>query len=193
MTVEEVFSRFDPEIGTIEGCETVNKRLSDLKGLFIDGNAYDAALSRNNPVIYSVSTIKSSQGEGQLHCGLGIIMPGKIGDEYYFTRGHLHLLRNAAEFYIGLKGKGKMILENDSSHESIVVDLVPNSIVYVPRNTAHRTVNIDDTPLAYLGIYPADAGHDYAGVSKNIFRHVVVARNNKPMVMDRKGFLATHQ
>ena len=193
LRAEELLSRFDPQTGTIEGCETISRRLSDLHGLFVNQNAFETALRVGDPVIYTVSSIQSAHGEGQLHCGLGVIMPGRIGNEYYFTRGHVHSWRNAAEFYVGLNGEGKMILENEASHESVVLDLLLNSIVYVPGKTAHRTVNVGDTLLVYLGIYPAEAGHDYTGLAEHNFKQVIVAKNNKPAVVSRKDFLAVHK
>lgn len=193
LKAENLLSRFDPQTGTIEGCETISRRLSDLTGLFADSDAFEAALRNGDPVIYSVSSIQSAQGEGQLHCGLGVIMPGRIGDEYYFTKGHLHSWRETAEFYVGLKGQGMMILENETSHESVIIDLLPHSIVYVPDHTAHRTVNVGDTPLVYLGIYPAEAGHDYGAIAERNFKQVIVAKNSKPVVMDRKDFLAMYK
>ena len=193
LKAENLLSRFDPQTGTIEGCKPISRRLSDLKGLFTDSDAFESALHNGNPVVYSVSSIQSAQGVGQLHCGLGVIMPGRIGDEYYFTKGHLHSWRDAAEFYVGLSGQGMMILENETSHESVVIDLLPNSIIYVPDHTAHRTVNVSDTPLVYLGIYPAEAGHDYGTIAERNFKQVIVAKNSKPVVMDRKDFLAMHK
>ena len=193
LEAEKLLSRFDPQTGTIEGCEIISRRLSELRGLFADNNAFERALTNHDPVVYTVSSIQSAQGEGQLHCGLGVIMPGRIGSEYYFTKGHLHSWRDASEFYVGLKGQGMMILEHESSHESVVIDLLPHSIAYVPDHTAHRTVNIGDTPLVYLGIYPAEAGHDYGSIAERNFKRVIVAVDNKPVVMDRRDFLSIHK
>ena len=39
---------------------------------------------------------------------------------------------------------------------------------YVPGHTGHRTANVGDTPLSYIGVYPARAGHDY-GTSRGRF------------------------
>ena len=73
------------------------------------------------------------------------------------TRGHLHEWREAAEIYIGLSGSGLMLLEDEKTGESKVLELGVNTAVYVPAHTAHRTINIGDIPLTYLGIYPARA------------------------------------
>ncbi len=188
LNADELLTRFNPETGAIDGCKAAIRRLSDLKNLFVNRAAYAAALSNGNPTVYTVSTLEPAKGEGQLHLGVGVLMPGRIGDEYYFTKGHLHSWGTAAEFYIGIKGRGMMVLQDESSLQSVVLDLLPNSIVYVPGNTAHRTVNVGDTPLIYVGVYPSEAGHDYAALEKQTFRKVIVARNNTPTVLDRKDF-----
>lgn len=188
LKADELLSRFNPETGILEGCESISRRLSDLKNLFINKAAFEAAMGNGNPVVYTVSTLQPANGEGQLHLGVGVLMPGRIGDEYYFTKGHLHSWAAAAEFYIGIKGRGMMILQDESSHQSVVLDLLPNSIVYVPGHTAHRTVNVGNSPLIYLGVYPAEAGHDYGALAKQNFRKVIIAKNNTPTVIDRKDF-----
>jgi len=43
-----------------------------------------------NSLVYSVAAVEPAYGEGDLHCGLGLLMPGRIGPEYFMTRGHLH-------------------------------------------------------------------------------------------------------
>ena len=181
----DILRKFDQTTGRIDGCPLITRRLSDLKGLFFDSTAYESVLTGHDPVVYTVSSWDSAQGEGQLHCGLGVIMPGKIGDEFFFTKGHVHSWREAAEIYIGLQGNGKMILEEETTGNSIVVELIRNSTVYVPGHAAHRTVNVGDSPLVYLGIYPSEAGHDYEAISKTNFRKVVLAGDNGPVILDR--------
>lgn len=187
----ELFTRFDPQTGSIDGALLVERRLSDLQVCFADEAACRAILAKGDPVIYTVSTFGPVQGEGQLHCTLGMLMPGRIGAEYYLTRGHLHTWRPAAEFYIGLCGEGMILLENEVTGETRLVPLVPNSAVYVPGFTAHRTINTGNVPLTYLGIYPASAGHDYDAIAEHNFRKVVVAVDGQPTLMDREAFVAS--
>jgi glucose-6-phosphate isomerase len=146
--------------------------------------AFEATFAENDPLIYTVACIAPADGDGDLHYGLGLIMPGKIGGEYFMTKGHLHAWRPAAEFYIGLSGDGVMLLEDES--ESRMVELRPNGVIYVPGHTAHRTMNVGSAPLTYLGIYPAKAGHDYSTIVKNNFRCVVAERDGKPAMIERK-------
>ncbi len=188
MNIEQLMSRFDPVTGRIDGAKMVERRLADLRGCFADSAAFDAALSKDNPLIYSVGAIEPGTGEGDLHYGVGLIMPGRIGGEYFMTKGHLHAWRPAAEFYFGLSGEGVMLLEDESSGESRIVPLVPNGAVYVPGHTAHRTMNTGNVPLTYIGVYPARAGHDYAAIAQRNFSCVVVERDGKPAMIRREEF-----
>jgi len=186
---EQLFTSFDPAKAEIAGAATTQRFLSDLRGCFADGNAYDAALSSGNPPIYHVASIEPGCDSGDLHLGIGLVLPGRIGSEYYMTKGHFHSWREAAEVYIGLRGDGVMLLENESNGQCQLLPLQPNRIVYVPGHTAHRTINIGAAPLTYLGIYPAKAGHDYGASAARNFRHVVIERDGRPLMLERSTLL----
>ncbi|MBP1649135.1 MAG: pgiA [Bacteroidetes bacterium] len=183
------FTRFDPETGIVEGVPGISRRLADLRGAFTDEDAYEAALRRGNPVVYTVSSVSAGTGEGALHYGIGVLYPGTIGQEYFLTKGHLHSWRAAAEVYVGLKGEGKMLLEDEATGGSTIVDLLPNSAVYVPGHTAHRTVNVGATPLVYIGVYPAEAGHEYREIAKKNFRMMMIEVDGKPVAVKREEYL----
>jgi glucose-6-phosphate isomerase len=169
-------------------CEApVHRYLSDLQGFFFDSAAYEAALAREDALVYQTSAVTSPSGPGDLHIGLGTLFPGRIGDEYFFTKGHLHERREAAEIYIGLEGTGVMLLEDEATGDSQMLPLEPHRMVYVPGHTAHRTCNIGDWPLKYLGIYPADAGHDYGAIARRNFHKRMVAHPDGPRMVDRNA------
>lgn len=173
--------------GTAQGGENSERYLSDLPGVFEDEQGYTALVADGNPLVYRVSSVESEDGAGALSYGLGWLAPGRVGTEYFLTRGHFHSRREAAEVYIGLAGSGLMLLEHEHTSECRAVELTPNSVVYVPGHTAHRTVNTGDVPLVYLGIYPEDAGHDYASIGTRNFRQVVVAGPDGPVVRQRQA------
>jgi len=185
MIPKELYAKFDLDRGVIEGGTFASRHLSDLNGNFADQVAYDEMLSQGNPLLYTVSSLEPAHGDGQLHYGLGVLMPGKVGDEYFLTKGHLHTWRPAAEVYIGLRGSGCMLLQDESTGDSRLVPLHSQSIVYVPGFTAHRTINTGTEPLIYIGVYPAQAGHDYAPIAKQNFRMIVVERNGTPTLVER--------
>ncbi len=186
-TIEKLLTRFDPLTGVIDGEPTVKRHLRDLRDCFADSASYDAALAAGDPLIYSVASVEPANGAGDLQYGLGRLMPGCIGNEYFMTKGHLHSWREAGEFYFGLSGEGVMLLENEKTGESRMVSLRPHQAVYVPGLTAHRTINVGTTPLTYLGVFPAKAGHDYSAMAERNFRCVVVERNGEPVMLERKN------
>lgn len=185
LPIDKILSQFDATSGEIAGRPLTIRHLKDLRGCFADGNAYASTLLTANPILYTVASFEPADGEGDLHYGVGKLMPGKIGDEYYMTKGHLHAWRDAAEIYFGLSGDGAMLLEDETTGESQLVALKPGQAVYVPGHVAHRTMNTGGTPLTYIGVYPARAGHDYAVIAKENFRCVVVERGGTAAMIPR--------
>lgn len=188
---EQLAFLFDTQAGTIAGAPQVVRRLRDLQGVFADTAGYAAALAAGDPVVYTVASIEAFSGPGQLHYGLGTLMPGRVGAEYYCTKGHLHAWRPAAEVYIGLAGAGAMLLEHEQGGATRLEPLGAGKIVYVPGHTAHRTINTGDAPLVYLGVYDATAGHDYAPIAARNFRSLLVAAEGRPSLVERAAWLRT--
>jgi glucose-6-phosphate isomerase len=184
-SIDQLLSRFDPVTGEVAGAPMTRRHLGDLRGSFFDAASYEAALRAGNPVLYTVASVEPGHGDGDLHYALARIMPGRIGPEYYMTKGHFHAWRAAAEIYIALTGEGMMLLEDESSSTSYALPLSVNEPVYVPGHTAHRTINVGSVPLAYLGVYPAKAGHDYGAIAQRNFSKVVIERHGKPVLVDR--------
>jgi glucose-6-phosphate isomerase, archaeal len=179
---------YNPLTGAVDGRPVVERRLSQLQDAFADTQAYQAALREGDRLVYQVTSVEPAGGPGQLHYGLGVVYPGRVGSEYYLTRGHIHSWRPAAEVYLCLGGEGLMLLE-DEDGRCQVEPMRANTAVYVPGSTAHRTVNTGTQPLVYWGVYPAEAGHDYAFVQQRGFQQVVVAVDGRPVVMKRTEFL----
>jgi len=184
-------SKFDPITGVVEGAPpAIERRLSDLKGVFADELAYEAALAEEDSLVYSTYCVAPEQGDGAMLYCIGKFMPGRIGAEYYMTKGHIHARPETAEFYFGLRGQGVMLLEDEASGDSQLLPLLPNGAIYVPRHTAHRTMNTGEVPLTYLSVVLADAGHDYEVIAaRGNFRKVVVDLDGQPTMLDRAGFL----
>lgn len=187
---EALASRFDAHSGRIQGAVQLERRLSDLGGYFADEGAYARRLAEEDTLLYTVAAVEPENGPGALHYAIARLMPGRIGQEYFLTKGHFHAWRAAAEYYIGLSGHGLMLLENEEGTDSYTVPLRPNAAVYVPGHTAHRTINTGDEPLVYLGIYPAQAGHDYGAIAERNFHSVVVDVDGTPTQMGRAAFLS---
>jgi glucose-6-phosphate isomerase, archaeal len=184
-----LFARFDTHTGALDGASYLERRLSGLRGCFADAQAYNDALAQGDPLVYRVGSLEPAAGDGQLNYAIGTLMPGRVGAEYYLTKGHLHAWRPAAEVYLGLQGEGMMLLEDEATGATHAVPLVAHSAVYVPGHTAHRTINTGAVPLTYIGVYPAAAGHDYGAIAARNFGSVVVSVAGQPTVIDREAFL----
>jgi glucose-6-phosphate isomerase, archaeal len=194
-TIPLVFD-FDLAQARFEGQQAalVVRHLSDMRGYFLDDAAFERMIEfEHDPILYTVSNLEHWSTPGDLHIGIGKIMPGRVGDEYFMTKGHLHQWRDAAEIYIGLSGTGMMMLEDERDGDSTVLPLAPNQVVYVPGHTAHRTINIGNAPLIYMGIFSATAGHDYGSIATENFRQVVVERNGVPVVLLRSALQSPHK
>lgn len=180
---------FDLHEGLIAGQSPTEKRLSALAGCWVDPDAYAKACAASDPLVYRVTSAPETASPGGLGYGLGCVLPGRVGDEYYLTRGHLHQRREAAEVYVGLRGVGLMLLEDERTGACTAMPLAAGTTVYVPGYTAHRTINVGDEPLIYWGIYPNDAGHDYGFVGERNFRQIVIAVDGQPRVIERAAYL----
>jgi glucose-6-phosphate isomerase, archaeal len=189
MTLPPLSLNFDPATGVIPSLNGSHRWLSQLADCFADDQAYQTKLSQGDQLVYGVTNLDMASGEGQLHYGLGIIHAGKVGREYFMTRGHLHAWRPAAEVYICLQGQGMMILEHETEAKVEVLPFQANSVVYVPGHMAHRTVNISTQPLVYWGIFSSEAGHDYEAIRNRNFSQVVIELDGKPCVLPRKEYM----
>ena len=79
--------------GKIAGHSPVERHLRDVYSAFADQVAANALLASGDPLLYYVTLIDEHNGVGDLHYALGVLMPGKIGAEYFMTKGHLHAWR----------------------------------------------------------------------------------------------------
>lgn len=165
------------------------RRLSDLKGQFLDQSAFEARLAAENPVLYEVFDIKRPEVAGEHLYGLSMVHPGKVGEEYYMTKGHFHAILDTSEVYYCLQGEGMMVMETQGG-EWAVEALRPQKVLYVPPGWAHRSVNTGrDETLVTFFVYPANAGHDYGSIEKQGFRKLVVERNGTLQVIDNPRWL----
>jgi glucose-6-phosphate isomerase len=166
-TVPPVALTLSPEQGKLEGSNArYEKRLPDLTGLYRDTAAFERQVSQDDgQPVYWVESSQTEDGPGGLIAGISVLEPGKVGDEFYMTRGHLHAISDRSELYVGLSGSGVMVLETVSG-ESTVVEVRPGQAVYVPGNWVHRSVNVGTERFVTLFCYAADAGQDYSIIER---------------------------
>jgi mannose-6-phosphate isomerase-like protein (cupin superfamily) len=92
--------------------------------------------------------------------------PGKVGKEFFMTRGHIHAIVDRPELYFGLKGYGLMLMESPDD-KTRTVEIRPNTACYVPPYWIHRSMNLGDKDFVMLFCYPADSGQDYAIIERS--------------------------
>ncbi|MDO4274006.1 MAG: glucose-6-phosphate isomerase family protein [Eubacteriales bacterium] len=178
---------FDLKTGFSQTAETTPRRLSQMKDMFYDREAAAQILSEDDPVIYEFYELGCPERAGDLAFGTTILYPGRIGSEYYFTKGHFHTILDTAEVYYTLSGEGYMVMESPEG-DCIEMPLSPNQAVYVPRRYAHRTVNTGNTPLVLFYTFNADAGHDYGTIESKGFHRLIVEKDGKPAVISNPNW-----
>lgn len=173
---------FDLNTGFSRAADTTKRSLSQLKNMFYDRKAADKILESGDPLIYEFYELGAPERPGDLAFGTTILYPGKIGDEYYMTKGHFHTKLETAEIYYALQGEGYMVMENPEG-DTVEVPLSKGQAVYVPRRYAHRTVNIGKEPLVVFYAFQADAGHDYGTIETKGYRKMIIERNGRAAVV----------
>jgi glucose-6-phosphate isomerase len=160
------------------------RRLSSMKSQFADQQAYAHLLDKEDVILYEVYELKRPEEAGELLHGISVVHPGKVGDEYYMTKGHFHTVLKTAEIYYCLKGQGAMVMETPEG-DWAVEELCSGKVLYVPPCWAHRSVNTDSQEdLVTFFVYPGNAGHDYGTIEKQGFRKLVIEANGRPQVVD---------
>jgi glucose-6-phosphate isomerase len=102
----------DLQRGGLEPCNNITERhLSDMRGMYIDEVAAEEAIAQGDPLLYEVNQYDVPFETGQLLVVTTVIRPGRVGDEYYMTKGHFHEQIDRAEVYVGLQGQGCLLLE----------------------------------------------------------------------------------
>jgi glucose-6-phosphate isomerase len=168
MLQEPTSHRLDPASGALSGATgRYEKRLRDLAGLYADAGAFEAAVAREGErVVYHVHEVRPAANHGDLIFGTTFMEPGRVGDEFFMTRGHIHARANRPETYTGESGEGVMLLESPDG-EARVLALAPRVTVYVPPLWIHRSVNTGARPLVMSFCYPADSGQDYEVIARS--------------------------
>lgn len=159
----------------------VRRRVSDMRGMYADGEAEARLANSANPMVYEVLQYDVPNDNGQLIVCTTVIQPGRVGNEYFMTKGHYHSKRETGEVYYGLQGHGVLLMEVDEQFSSQTMG--PGTVAYVPPFWAHRTANTGGDTFIFLAVYPADAGHDYGTIERDGFRYRLVDRDGSPALV----------
>jgi len=177
-----VFS-FALETGLSKDRESSKRYLSNLRGMVNNEAALEEMIKKENTLIYEFYEMGVPEHPGDLAFGTSICYPGKIGDEYFMTKGHFHAIIDTAEVYMCIRGRGLILMENPEGEITYEV-LTPGKMAYVPKRYAHRSVNIGAEPFVQFYTFRADAGHDYGTIETKGFRKLVVERDGDFTVVD---------
>jgi glucose-6-phosphate isomerase, archaeal len=153
----------------------LERRLTDMAGYYVQDAEGDA-------LAYSVHEVRVPTTSNNLLSSTTILQPGKVGDEYYMTKGHFHENRDRAEIYLGLSGKGVIVMALENG-DTRTAEIQSGVATYIPGYWAHRTVNTGTEPLVFYAVYIGDAGYDYATIKEAGFPVIVVDNGSGPEVV----------
>lgn len=161
------------------------KKLRDLQRIFGD----ETAQTQMDPEqeIYRVRwwAPVAPGDEGGLFWGVTTLYPGKVGDEYFMTHGHVHKNRTRAEYYTPVSGNG-LLIRMDERRRTWAEEMAPGTLHYLRGEYAHRVVNIGDEPLVFWACWGSDAGYDYAAILEHGFGVRVMEREGRPTIVSHE-------
>lgn len=178
-----VVTDFSLTTGLSQSKKPLQRRMSAMVGMYADQEA-ERRLAEADVLVYEFFDMGVPESPGEVAYGTSITYPGKVGDEYFMTKGHFHSVLDTAEIYYCLRGRGLMMMENPEGDVQWE-ELTPGKGVYVPGRYAHRSINTSpDEPLITFFAFPGHAGHDYGTIESKGFRKIVVERDGVPAVVD---------
>jgi glucose-6-phosphate isomerase len=161
----------------------VRRSRSDMAGAYLE-------VASGEDIIYEVFNVDVPQTNANLQTCTTTLHPGRVGREFYMTKGHFHEIRDRAEIYFCVAGEGRLVMAlEDGTTE--VEPMTPGSMNYIPGGWSHRTVNVGEEPLIFLAAYIGDSGHDYGTIEKRGFPVLVVAGESGPEILPNPRYHAT--
>jgi glucose-6-phosphate isomerase len=181
---------FDPHTGRCESgrARPTYRRISNMAAQFADEPAARKLEAGGDPLLYEFYELELPAEGGVLQFGTTILYPGKVGDEYFMTKGHFHTILDTSEVYYGLSGHGLMMMETPEGDVECL-EIHPGDALYVPGRWAHRSINTGDEPLVMFFVYRSDAGHDYGTIESKGYRKLVVDRGGVPTLVDNPKWI----
>lgn len=161
--------------------DTVERRLGDMAGM------YQEKVEAPETLVYEVLQLTVPEENSEIQCSTTILQHGRVGEEYFMTKGHFHEVRDRSEVYIGLQGEGRLVLATGAG-DYTVEPLRRGTVNYIPGGWAHRSVNVGDEPLVFFAAYVGDAGHDYGTIEEEGFPVLVLRGDNEPRTVDNPRY-----
>lgn len=158
-----------------------------MKGMYLDDDTLQKLILQGDPLIYRVREVKIPQEEGHIPYSSTVIYPGKVGEEYFMTKGHFHAREGTAEIYYGLSGEGYLLMQTKEGEIS-TIKLKPGLLAYIPPYWGHRTINTGKEEFVFLTLFPGDAGHNYQIIERGGFARVMLEENGEPILKDNPKY-----
>lgn len=132
----------------------------------------------DDPIVYEVYTYgEGNDKKGNLNWGLTVLKPVLSNGECNMTKGHFHVWKEAAEYYLGVSGEGLLLLMDEEGH-TWGEKVYEGSLHHVDGHYAHRLVNTGNVDLKVAACWPTSAGHDYEAIEKREFGYRIFKTEN---------------
>ena len=181
--------RLDYTTGVLGPYQHIKKvHLNKMVAYFVNKEAIKTILSSGeNPLIYETQIIDWPSKEGIIKIGSTTIYPGEIGDELYHNRGHYHQKDQTSEIYIGLKGRGRIVMQKEDG-KTRILPLELHDVAHIPPGWAHRVINIGRDKMSFMFACLADAGSNYEPIKERGFKKILVKKDEKIEVTENPFF-----
>jgi glucose-6-phosphate isomerase len=157
-----------------------------MRGIFSDAETLDRmGASDGDFPVYEV--IGYRKEESDLAFGTTIMFPGRVGDEFFMTRGHFHSRRDRGEAYYTQSGEGVLLLQSRAG-ESRTVEMLPGVCAFIPPDWAHRSINTGSEKLVFTWFCATDAGHEYGEILERGMRMLVIDDGGRPKVVPNRNY-----
>ena len=157
------------------------KKLSALRDLYAAPALVDDYIAAHGD-IDAYEVIEYRPDGSDICFGTTIMAPGKIGDEYFLTRGHFHAKTDRGEVYYTQSGEGVLLLHSRDG-QTRSVQMRPGVCAFIPPEWAHRSVNTGTENLVFVWMCTIDAGHDYGDIAARGMRELAVESDGRAAVV----------
>jgi glucose-6-phosphate isomerase len=165
-----------------EATRRVVRTASDMTGYYENEEALQSLIAeQEDPLHYEVFEVPVPEASGHLMYCISCLQPGRVGDEFFMTKGHYHTVLETAEIYLCLRGEGFMMMKTQDGRWA-AEPMTRGRMVYVPPGWGHRSINTGSEPLVSFCVYPGEAGHNYGDIREEGFPRRVFLRNGRTVI-----------